>query len=150
MNHGALPLRTMLPILVLFVPACGARSSLDPLGGASGDDGIGASVDEPPSCAPGGPGMTHCGASMESCCTSPEVTGGAYYRTYANDGGGPTGEAYPARVSSFRLDKYDVTVGRFRQFVAAWNDRGYRPAPGSGKHTYLNGGQGLANVAAER
>jgi formylglycine-generating enzyme required for sulfatase activity len=48
-------------------------------------------------------------------------------------------------VSSFRLDKYLVTVGRFRQFVNAWNlGTGY-PVPGSGKHTHLNAGQGLAN-----
>ena len=32
-----------------------------------------------------------------------------------------TGLADPATVSDFRLDKYDVTVGRFRQFVKAWN-----------------------------
>ena len=31
--------------------------------------------------------------------------------------GGPTGEADPASVSGFRLDKYLVTVGRFRQYV---------------------------------
>jgi formylglycine-generating enzyme required for sulfatase activity len=102
--------------------------------------------------------MTNCGAGgsgSESCCTSLEVEGGTYYRTYdlAADGGvslaadgGPTGEADPATVSSFRLDKYDVTVGRFRQFVAAWNGgAGYLPAAGSGKHTYLNAGQGLSN-----
>jgi hypothetical protein len=46
----------------------------------------------------------------------------------------------------FRLDKYLVTVGRFRQFVAAWNGgAGYFPAAGSGKHTHLKGGQGLEN-----
>jgi sulfatase modifying factor 1 len=88
--------------------------------------------------------MTNCGACSESCCTSLEVSGGAYYRTYANDGGGPTGEADPATVSDFRLDKYLVTVGRFRQFVNAWN-RGWLPPPGSGKHTHLNGGRGLVN-----
>jgi sulfatase modifying factor 1 len=43
------------------------------------------------------------------------------------------------------LDKYDVTVGRFRQFVSAWNGGpGYMPQAGSGKHAHLNGGQGLA------
>jgi formylglycine-generating enzyme required for sulfatase activity len=48
-------------------------------------------------------------------------------------------------VSSFRLDKYIVTVGRFRQFVAAWNNgAGYTPPAGSGRHTHLNGGLGLA------
>jgi formylglycine-generating enzyme required for sulfatase activity len=101
-----------------------------------------------PSCAPGGPGMTNCGpggSGTESCCTSLEVPGGTYFRTYKSEAdGGPTGEADPATVSGFRLDKYLVTVGRFRQFVAAWNG-GYYPAAGSGKHTYLNGGLGLAN-----
>jgi formylglycine-generating enzyme required for sulfatase activity len=55
--------------------------------------------------------------------------------------------ADPATVTSFDLDKYDVTVGRFRQFVNAWNG-GWRPLASSGKHTYLNAGQGLANAAA--
>jgi formylglycine-generating enzyme required for sulfatase activity len=80
-----------------------------------------------------------------------EVVGGAtytYYRTYANSGSGPTGEADPATVSGLRLDKYLVTVGRFRQFVTAWNGgAGWTPAAGSGKHTHLNGGNGLANSA---
>ena len=34
------------------------------------------------SCAPGGPGMSNCGPSQESCCTSLEVECGTYYRTY--------------------------------------------------------------------
>jgi formylglycine-generating enzyme len=101
----------------------------------------------PPSCAPGGPGMTNCGpggSGTESCCTSLEVTGGTYYRTYGHDGSGPTAEADPATVSGFRMDKYLVTVGRFRQFVNAWDGGvGYVPPAGSGKHTYLNGGNGL-------
>jgi sulfatase modifying factor 1 len=97
-----------------------------------------------PSCAPGGPGLTNCGPNSESCCASLEVTGGTYFRTYTNAGGGPTGEADPATVSSFRLDKYLVTVGRFRQFVNAWDGgKGYAPQAGSGKHTHLNGGRGL-------
>jgi formylglycine-generating enzyme len=127
----------------------------------SGSDSGGDSSTMPPSCAPGGPGMTNCGASSESCCTSLEVTGGTYYRTYdlplGNDDaglpvvplaadGGPSGEGDPATVSGFRLDKYEVTVGRFRQFVAAWNNgSGWLPPAASGKHTHLNGGQGLAN-----
>jgi sulfatase modifying factor 1 len=74
-----------------------------------------------------------------------KVIAGKNFRTYANDGGGPTEEADPAAVSSFRLDKYLVTVGRFRQFVAAWS-AGYYPPNGSGKHTHLNGGLGLAVV----
>jgi formylglycine-generating enzyme required for sulfatase activity len=93
-----------------------------------------------------GPGTTMCGAASESCCTSLKVTAGTYDRTYANDGGGATGLADPATVSSFRLDKYSVTVGRFRRFVSAWN-AGWAPGAGSGKHTHLNGGKGLANSA---
>ncbi len=85
------------------------------------------------------------------------MTGGTFYRTYdpvfddegvpvgptLSADGGPTAEADPAAVSRFRLDKYLVTVGRFRQFVNAWN-AGWLPAPGSGKHTHLNSGNGLA------
>jgi formylglycine-generating enzyme required for sulfatase activity len=97
-------------------------------------------------CGPGGSGT-------ESCCTSLEVTtaleseASPFYRTYSNSGSGPTGEADPASVSGFRLDKYLVTVGRFRQFVAAWRG-GYYPAAGSGKHAHLNGGAGLVNSAS--
>jgi formylglycine-generating enzyme required for sulfatase activity len=72
------------------------------------------------------------------------VTGGTFFRTYKNSGVGPTGEADPATVSDFRFDKYLVTVGRFRQFVAAWRG-GYYPSAGSGIHTYLNDGHGLEN-----
>jgi formylglycine-generating enzyme required for sulfatase activity len=75
--------------------------------------------------------------------------GGTYARTYTSDGAATTGLADPATISSFRLDKYDVTVGRFRQFVAAWNgEPGYTPPVGSGKHAYLNGGRGLENGVA--
>ncbi len=88
--------------------------------------------------------MTNCGASSESCCASLEVSGGTFHRVYTSDAdGGATGLADPATISSFRLDKYLVTVGRFRQFVAAWSGTGWRPPAGSGKHTHLNGGNGL-------
>ncbi|MGA3122704.1 MAG: formylglycine-generating enzyme family protein [Polyangiaceae bacterium] len=85
---------------------------------------------------------------MESCCTSPEVTGATYDRTYTNVGQGPTDEADPATVSNFRLDKYLVTVGRFRQYLNyLTSDAGAPPAEASGVHTHLNEGQGLANSA---
>jgi sulfatase modifying factor 1 len=94
-----------------------------------------------PSCAGGGPGLSNCGDGGESCCESLEVPGGTYARAY--DGaadGGPN----PATVSGFRLDKYLVTVGRYRRFVNAWGGgAGFEPDAGSGKHAYLNGGQGL-------
>jgi sulfatase modifying factor 1 len=143
----------------------GADASDDATSAPETGDNAGA----PPSCAPGGPGMTNCGPDVgdprhrrggtESCCTSLEVAGGTFYRTYDGVGidgypanlsadGGPTGEADPATVSSFRLDKYLVTVGRFRQFVNVAvppdGGPGWTPAAGSGKHTHLNGGNGLA------
>jgi sulfatase modifying factor 1 len=94
--------------------------------------------------------MTDCGSGGESCCASLEVTGGTYDRTYANSGDGPTGQADPATLSTFRLDKYEVTVGRFRQFVNAWNGgAGYAPSAGAGKHTHLSGGNGLANSSSD-
>jgi len=112
------------------------------------DSGVHAVVElvvPPQSCLAEGPGLSDCGSAKESCCTSLSVTGGTFYRTYANGGGSVTEEADPATVSSFRLDKYAVTVGRFRQFVVAWNN-GWMPVAGSGKHIHLNGGLGLANV----
>ena len=98
------------------------------------------------SCLTSGDGVTNCGVAEENCCTSLTVPGGTFFRTYTNDGTGPVGEADPATISTFRLDKYDVTLGRFRRFVDAWKT-GWRPAAGSGKHTYLPGGRGLSDQA---
>jgi formylglycine-generating enzyme required for sulfatase activity len=104
----------------------------------------GGSCRHPPSCTASAPATLACGAAGENCCTSPAVPPGTFYRDYVNDGTGPTQQASSATVSAFRLDKYDVTVGRFRVFVDAWTN-GYRPPAGSGKHTHLNGGLGLVN-----
>jgi formylglycine-generating enzyme required for sulfatase activity len=63
---------------------------------------------------------------------------------------GNTNPNYPAIVSPFRLDAYEVTVGRFRNFVSAVSGSGgWTPATGSGKHSYLNSGSGLMNSAAD-
>jgi formylglycine-generating enzyme required for sulfatase activity len=72
------------------------------------------------------------------------VAGGSFYRTYTP---GDTGSyANPATLSGFLLDKYLVTVGRFRQYVEAMaSTAGSPPATGSGIHMHLNGGKGLAN-----
>jgi formylglycine-generating enzyme required for sulfatase activity len=79
-------------------------------GGGGGDDGpVG-----PPSCV----GLAHeCGPDgATDCCASdvvPEFVG-------------------PTRtIFSFELDRYEVTVGRFRKFLAAF-DMGWRPTAGSG------------------
>lgn len=47
---------------------------------------------------------------------------------------------YPATVSDFGLDVYEVTVGRFRAFVAAGGGtRTGAPAPGAGAHPRIPG-----------
>jgi len=115
-------------------------------GGSSGSGGSGGQSATAPSCATSGPGLTTCGKNGdESCCVSPRVEGGSFFRTYTNTGSGATGKADEATVSSFRLDKYEVTVGRFRQYVKYLSGSGSPPAAGSGKHAHLNAGKGLAD-----
>jgi formylglycine-generating enzyme required for sulfatase activity len=96
------------------------------------------------SCARGGAGMTSCGPGGNgnaSCCNSPEVPGGTFDRSY--DAVTYTDSSNPATVHTFRLDQFEITVGRFRQFVTAVVN-GWTPPSGSGKHAHLNGGNGLA------
>src|SRR5687768_983846 len=50
------------------------------------------------------------GCDNESCCTSLLVPGGSFFRSY--DGVYYTDRSYPATVSDFRLDKYEVTRAR--------------------------------------
>src|SRR5450432_1383536 len=130
--------------------AAGGTSSTGGASGAGGAAGgaAGSGV-MPPSCQSSGSGLSDCGPNGESCCASPTVPGGTFNRTYTNDGTGATNTADPATISDFRLDKYLVTVGRFRNFVTAWDGgSGYVPDAGSGKHVHLNGGKGLADSGA--
>ena len=125
-------------------PSGGAANTAT--GGASGGTGGSAPGGEPPSCAMSGSGRTTCGKNEdESCCTSPLVEGGTYSRTYTNQGKGASGKGDPATISSYRLDKYEVTVARMREYVKYLEGGGSPPAAGSGKHSYLNGGKGLAD-----
>jgi formylglycine-generating enzyme len=131
------------------VSGTGSSAGVGGSGGTTlpGGTGGGASA-EPPSCGTSGPGKTTCGESGdESCCTSLTVEGGTYFRTYTNTGNGATGESDAATVSTFRLDEYEVTVARFREYVKYLEGGGTPPAEGSGKHTHLNDGQGLADSA---
>jgi formylglycine-generating enzyme len=118
---------------------------LDARTGDASDAGSDASDAKTPlpilSCAgDGGPGLSNCGpAQNESCCTSLPVVGGTFSRSLD---GVTNLTGTPATVSDFRLDRFETTVGRFRQFVAA-SAAGWVPPVGSGKHVHLNGGQGL-------
>jgi formylglycine-generating enzyme required for sulfatase activity len=79
-----------------------------------------------------------CGPNANSdCCESLPVPGGTFYRDYdvATDGRW-NDMGHPATVSDFRLDKYEVTVGRFRAFV----ESGVGPrADGVGAHERIPG-----------
>lgn len=87
---------------------------------------------DPPSCVGLGAGQATCGDNGDSCCRNTLVPGGAFNRRNS--------ASYPATVSDFRLDRYEVTVKRYAAFKYAWVTQGYRPAAGSGKHRHLPGG----------
>jgi hypothetical protein len=124
------------------------------------DGGDGASPSPPPasdggngdifatSCRDsGGPGIDSCGPDGgESCCATSGVPGGTFLRGY--DGVTFVDAGNPATVSAFRLDRFEVTMARFRRFVVAVG-AGWRPALGAGKHAHLNGGMGLAVSPAD-
>jgi formylglycine-generating enzyme required for sulfatase activity len=66
------------------------------------------------------------------------VPGGTYYRSY--DGVDFTDKSYPATVADFYLDKYEITVGRFRQFVnAGMGTQANPPAAGAGANSLITG-----------
>jgi formylglycine-generating enzyme len=128
---------------------------------AAPDDGYHLGIDggafDPgaPSCA-GGP---TCDA--ESCCTSIVVPGGAFPMGRATEDCGPPGcqsgvgnegcpqgttcysdeqPEHPVTVTTFALDKYEVTVGRFRKFVDAYVDNAVSvPTPGAGANPAVPG-----------
>jgi len=68
----------------------------------------------------------------EICCANSLVTGGKYERIELG-----TDQSYPATVSDFRLDRFEVTVGRFRRFLSEYP--GNLPAAGAGAHPSIPG-----------
>jgi formylglycine-generating enzyme required for sulfatase activity len=102
----------------------GAGGTSNEGGTSSGTAGSG-SVPEPGASCEGL--AADCGPNEDDdCCSISVVPGGTFNRS--ND------PAFPAKVSSFALDRYEVTVGRFRKFVAAYPDN--QPAAGSGKNPH--------------
>jgi formylglycine-generating enzyme len=103
-----------------------------PMGGTASMGGTTSVADPgPPSCV----GLTAtCGPSNESCCASPAVAGGTFNRERGE------GMRAPATVSDFYLDKYEITVGRFRAFVTAgMGTQANPPASGAGAHPLITG-----------
>jgi sulfatase modifying factor 1 len=80
-----------------------------------------------------------CGPSgSDDCCKSLLVPGGTFARSY--DGVDYLDRDYPATVSDFYLDKYEITVGRFRVFVnAGMGTQASPPADGTGAHPGITG-----------
>jgi formylglycine-generating enzyme len=77
-----------------------------------------------PSCS-GGLGM--CGGET-SCCATATVPGGMFFRGFDPTSGDKN---FPATIASFRLDVFEVTVGRLR----AWTTNGFaKPTDGAGKN----------------
>ncbi|MDB4953489.1 MAG: hypothetical protein JWO36_1058 [Myxococcales bacterium] len=110
------------------------RSDADALSGdgVSGDGSAALRCSSlPASCGPTG---------ISSCCGNLLVPGGTFRRSF--DVGADlmfNDMTHPATVADFRLDTYEVTVGRFRQFVmAGMGTRQHPPAEGAGART-LNG-----------
>ncbi|HEY3355924.1 MAG TPA: SUMF1/EgtB/PvdO family nonheme iron enzyme [Polyangia bacterium] len=103
---------------------CGGGGGVcQPCTGATPVCSGGTCVAPPPSCT-GLPAT--CGPGGDaSCCDANLVFGGTYDR--GND------PSYPATVDDFKLEAYEVTVGRFRTFVAAGaGTQASPPADGSG------------------
>jgi formylglycine-generating enzyme required for sulfatase activity len=68
-----------------------------------------------------------CGADgKQDCCSSGLVSGGSFNRSHEAN--------RPATLSAFRLDTYEVTVGRFRKFVEAYPAS--RPVNGCGNNPH--------------
>jgi sulfatase modifying factor 1 len=81
---------------------------------------------ESPSCTGGDPEACH----GESCCKRATVKTGEVMLLTPSSG---------VSLSEFTLDKYEVTVGRFRQFVDGYNEwRQSNPLLGSGAHPYTD------------
>lgn len=81
-----------------------------------------------------------CGPDGTSdCCETAPVPGGTFKRSY--DGTNLFhDDTHPATVSPFTLDKYEVTVGRFRAFVqSGQGTKKSPPAAGAGAHPRVDG-----------
>ncbi|HVH42925.1 MAG TPA: SUMF1/EgtB/PvdO family nonheme iron enzyme [Labilithrix sp.] len=149
-----LRLRRAAPLVIglVLAAACGTpdeggSSSSGKIPAAANDGGVvllpdgGTARGKGRSCT-GGPGAdAKCGgqpnddqaAGGTDCCDVKAVPGGTYNRF--NDA------AFPATVSPFSLDTFEVTVGRFRAWVDATkgNLRASAPPEGGGAHPKIAG-----------
>lgn len=133
-------------LLLALVAGCQIRNAT--FTGVDGGDSPGdATVDAPSS----GPHCAQlpatCGAhGDDSCCNTLLVSAGTFDRGYdkAGDSDGIDADmSFPATVSAFWLDKYEVTVGRFRAFVkAGMGTKEHPPMLGAGAHPNITADSG--------
>lgn len=137
----------IISICALLSAACSGHVShaerhVDGAAGATSDDTdelcSAPSCTNPPSCS--GLAAT-CGPNHdEGCCTARVVRGGSFYRIYDGIRDDLDLKIYPATVSDFALDTYEVTVGRFRAFAADYPIS--LPAGGAGKNAHNSADSG--------
>jgi formylglycine-generating enzyme required for sulfatase activity len=103
--------------------------------GAGGSGGSGQDGTKVPSCQ----GMTGNECQGESCCSNILVPGDTFLMGRSLDGSDMYAPAlddeqpeHDVTVSDFNLNEYEVTVGRFREFVEAFD--GTWPVQGAGAH----------------
>ena len=80
----------------------------------------------------------------ESCCTAVEIPGGTFPMGRGDSGtdafpsgGSSETPEHDTTVADFWLDKYEVSVGRFRNYINAWD--GSPPPDGAGAHPAIPG-----------
>jgi formylglycine-generating enzyme len=74
-----------------------------------------------PSCLDLAPECGRADSQNRDCCASPLVVGGSFVRGYDGISETRLGGSGDAIVSDFRLDRYEVTVGRFRKFLESYS-----------------------------
>lgn len=95
----------------------GQAACADPIPACSMGNCVASSCSNP---APGS--SSDCGSSKSAdCCANTLIPGGAFNRD--------NNPMFPASVSDFRLDTYEITVGRFRTFVNTGTGKGTQSDP---------------------
>jgi len=94
----------------------------------------------PPSCTAGNAVATTCDGGV-SCCTSLLVPGGAFYRDYDGTTEEHAEKTWHATVGAFYLDKFEVTVARFRPFLTAYEE--------AKEHLLIEGAGKAKHIAAD-
>jgi len=83
-------------------------------------------------------------AGNESCCKSQLIERASfelryYYPDAASQNGGTADDRVERDLSPYMLDRFEVTLGRFKLFYRAYNFGSRTPPPGSGAHPSFPG-----------